>query len=136
MLYSKPVGAMEACDNEEGGTDVQVEINERLLRTIHQLAEELGRSEEEIMETAVLFYIQSLRILSGSLNPDSAGIGGIGAEIREYVGERPARSLEELFSRADRWQREHGVEPLSEEEAMELANEELHTMRRERRSAR
>lgn len=115
---------------------MQVEINERLLRTIHQLAEELGRSEEEIMETAVLFYIQSLRMLSGSLNPDSAGIGGIGAEIREYVGERPARSLEELFSRADRWQREHGVEPLSEEEAMELANEELHTMRRERRSAR
>lgn len=113
---------------------MQVEINERLLRTIHQLAEELGRSEEEIMETAVLFYVQSLRMLSGSLNPDSAGIG---AEIREiYVEEPPARSLEELFSGAERWQRKQGVESLSEEEAMELANEELHAMRRERRSAR
>lgn len=113
---------------------MQVEINEILLRTIHQLAEELGRSEEEIMETAVLFYVQSLRMLSGSLNPDSAGIG---AEIREiYVEEPPARSLEELFSEAERWQRKQGVKSLSEEEAMELANEELHAMRRERRSAR
>lgn len=113
---------------------MQVEINERLLQAIRQLAEELGRSEEEIMETAVLFYMQSLRILSGSLKPDPAGIG---AEIRkEYVGERPARSLEELFARAERWQQEHGVEPLSEEEVMKLANEELHDMRRERRSAR
>jgi hypothetical protein len=112
---------------------MQVEINERLLQAVHQLAQELGRSEEEVMETAVLFYMQSLRMLSDSLQPDS----GIGAEIRkEYVMERPAQSLEELFARAERWQQEHGVEPLSEEEAMKLANEELHAMRRERRSTR
>lgn len=36
---------------------MQVEINEKLLQTIRQLAEELGRSEEEVVETAVLFYI-------------------------------------------------------------------------------
>ena len=30
-----------------------------------------------------------------------------------------------------RWQRERGVEPLSEEEAMRPANEELHPWRRE-----
>lgn len=112
---------------------MQVEINEKLLQTIRQLAEELGRSEEEVVETAVLFYIQSLRMLSGSLECGS----DIRAEIRrEYVGERPARSLEELFARADRWQQEHGLEPLSDEETMELANEELHDMRSERRSAR
>lgn len=112
---------------------MQVEINERLLRAINQLAEELGRSEEEVMETAVLFYMQSLRMLSDSLQPDS----GIGTPIRKiYVKKPPAQSLEELFARAERWQREHGVEPLSEEEAMKLANEELHAMRRERRSAR
>ena len=112
---------------------MQLEINERLLQTIHQLAEELGRSEEEVMETAVFFYMQSLRMLSGSLRPDS----DIGAEIqKEYVKEPPSQSFEELFSRADRWQREQSVEPLADEEAMELANEELHAMRRERRSTR
>jgi hypothetical protein len=31
---------------------------------------------------------------------------------------------------------EEGVEPLSEDEAMELANDELHAMRRERREGR
>lgn len=113
---------------------MQVEINERLLQVIRQLAEEMGRSEEDVMETAVLFYMQSLRMLSGSLKPDFADIG---APIREfYLEEPPARSLEELFARAARWQQERGVEPLSDKEAMELANEELHAMRRERRSAR
>ncbi len=112
---------------------MQVEINERLLQTIHQLAEELGRSEEEVMEIAVLFYMQSLRMLSDSLQSEP----NIGREIRrEYVRPRPPKNLEELFARAERWQRKHGVEPLSEEEAMKLANEELHDMRRERRSAR
>jgi hypothetical protein len=112
---------------------MQVEVNERLLQAVHQLAEELGRSEEEVMETAVLFYMQSLRMLSDSFRPDS----GIGAEIRKvYVKEPSPRSLEELFARAERWQQEHGVESLSEEEAMKLANTELHAVRRERRSTR
>lgn len=112
---------------------MQVEINERLLQAIHQLAEELGLSEEEVMETAILFYMESLRMLSGSLKSDSADIG---APIRKiYVKEPPPQSLEELFSRANRWQQEQDVDPLPEEEAMELANEELHAMRRERRSA-
>lgn len=111
---------------------MQVEISERLLQTIHQLAEEIGRSEEEVLEIAVLFYMQSLRMLSDSVKSDSANLG---KPIREiYVKEPPPRSLEELFARADRWQREHSVKPLAEEEAIELANEELHDMRRERRS--
>lgn len=84
---------------------MQVEINERLLQTIHQLAEELGRSEEEVMETAVLFYMQSLRMLSGSLKTDFAAA----RTPKHYGGEPPTQSLKELLARADRWQREHGV---------------------------
>ena len=45
-------------------------------------------------------------------------------------------SFEDLFERVERGRRERGVEPLSEEEAMRLANEELHAWRRERREAR
>lgn len=40
---------------------------------------------------------------------------------------------EKFFDKVERRQREEGVEPLSEDEAMKLANEELHAMRRERR---
>jgi hypothetical protein len=43
------------------------------------------------------------------------------------------QSIVALFARIDRERRERGVKPLSEEEAMRLANEELHAMRRERR---
>jgi chromatin segregation and condensation protein Rec8/ScpA/Scc1 (kleisin family) len=41
-------------------------------------------------------------------------------------------SLLTLLKHIDQKQREKGVEPLSEEEAMRLANEELHAMRRDR----
>jgi hypothetical protein len=43
--------------------------------------------------------------------------------------------VEDLFYRLERRRREEGVEPLSEEEAISLANEQLHAMRRERRVA-
>ncbi|MGH3090463.1 MAG: hypothetical protein ACRDSJ_24550 [Rubrobacteraceae bacterium] len=60
----------------------------------------------------------------------------IGREIRKIYA-TPSRfespgSFREYFEEAARWQEENGVEPLSDEEAMELADEELHTMRRER----
>jgi hypothetical protein len=51
--------------------------------------------------------------------------------VRRYL-ERPG-SLSELFERIERGQRERGVEPLSDEEAMKLAVEEQHAWRRERR---
>jgi hypothetical protein len=44
--------------------------------------------------------------------------------------------LAELFERMDWGRKERGIEPLSEEEAMRLANEELHAMRRERTAER
>ena len=57
--------------------------------------------------------------------------------IRSYLVLAPRRSnsLGDFFEDLERRRREEGVEPLSEEEAIDLANEELHAMRRERRAA-
>lgn len=111
----------------------RLKIDENLLRLIHELAEEQGRSEEAVMEAAVLFYAQSLRMLSEPPSLDSASIG---RPIRKvHIKPRP-ENLGEFFSGVLRQQRERGVEPLSEDEAMELANEELHAMRRERKVSR
>ena len=52
--------------------------------------------------------------------------------VRRYL--RRAGSLAELLDRADRWQRQQGVELLSEDEAMKLSVEEQHLWRRERRA--
>lgn len=82
----------------------KTEIDVELLKELRRRAEDQGRPETEVLEEAVRRYLDA------------------------------PRTLAELFDRADRWQREHDVEPLTEEEAMELANEELHAMRRERRT--
>lgn len=81
----------------------KTEIDIELLEELRRRAEDQGRPETEVLEEAVRRYLDA------------------------------PRTLAELFDRADRWQRERNVEPLTEEEAMELANEELHAMRRERR---
>lgn len=82
----------------------KTEIDVELLKELRRRAEDQGRPETEVLEEAVRRYRDA------------------------------PRTLAELFDRAHRWQREHDVEPLTEEEAMELANEELHAMRRERRT--
>ena len=56
-------------------------------------------------------------------------------DISVAVPARPGR-LDELFERIDRGQQERGVEPICEKEAMRLADEELHALRRERRIGR
>lgn len=83
----------------------KTEINAQLLEELRRMAKEQGRPEGELLEEAVRRYLLS---------------------------ERPG-TLVELFEGADRWQRERGLDPLSDEEAMKLADEELHAMRRERR---
>ena len=118
---------------------MQVEINDWLLRMIRQLAEDQDRSPTEVLEEAISLYMTFLAFrgevagLSGG-SPPEGDTTSIGKPIREvYISspqERP-RSLEELFERIDRWQRERGVEPLSEEEAMRLAVEEQRASRRE-----
>ena len=82
---------------------MQTEIDDRLLRELRELASEQGRSERELLDEAVLRYL------------------------------RGRAGLKQLLEDADRWQKEQGVEPLSDEEAMRLADEELHAARRERR---
>ncbi len=58
--------------------------------------------------------------------------------VRRYLARAPRRSnsLGEFFEKVERRWFEEGVEPLSEDEAMALANDELHAMRRERREGR
>jgi hypothetical protein len=58
--------------------------------------------------------------------------------VRSYLVLAPKRSdsLGAFFENLERRRREEGIEQLSEEEAISLANEELHAMRRERREAR
>ncbi len=84
----------------------KTEIDARLLKELRHRAEQQGRPETEVLEEAVRRYLDA------------------------------PRTLAELFDRAAQWQREHGVESLTDEEAMKLANEELHAMRRERRAER
>jgi chromatin segregation and condensation protein Rec8/ScpA/Scc1 (kleisin family) len=48
---------------------------------------------------------------------------------------RRSGTLEEFFEKVELRRREEGVQTLSEYEAMRLANEELHAMRRERRES-
>lgn len=87
---------------------MQTEIDGKLLAEVRKLAEKQGRPEKEILDEAVERYLEP---------------------------GRRSGSLEELFERIDRGQRERGVEPLSEEEAERIAYEELHAMRRERKAA-
>jgi hypothetical protein len=83
---------------------MQAEISAELLEELRRRAREQGRPERELLDEAVKIYL-----------------------------ERPG-SLAELFEGIDRGQRERGVAPLSEDEAMHLAVEEQHAWRRERKS--
>lgn len=84
---------------------MRVEINEDLLRQVRAIARDRGLTEEELVEAAVASYVMRVS--------------------------KP----EALFDRIDLYQRLRGVDPLSEDEAMKVAYEELHAMRRDRRSA-
>jgi hypothetical protein len=110
---------------------LNIEISGRLVPLLLQLARRQGRGPDEITEEAVWRY---LKWVSEGTEPGP----GIGRELEEiYVDppEEPARRPEDfllgLFQQIDREQRERGVDPLSQEEAMRLADEELHAMRRE-----
>jgi hypothetical protein len=88
----------------------KTEISAELLEELRRKARDQGRSERELLEEAVRRYLRGSATRYGS--------------------------LEELFERIDRGQKERGVEPLSEEEAERIAYEELHAMRSERKAPR
>jgi hypothetical protein len=90
---------------------VETKISRDLMEVVRAQAKREGRNPEEVVEDAVRNYLSR-------------------------AGKNPARGFPEIFDSIDRYQKEHGVEPLSEEEAMKLAVEEQHAWRRERREQR
>ena len=86
------------------------EIDAGLLEELRARAHEQSRTEGELLEEIVRSYL--------------------------VLAPRRSNSLGEFFEVLERRRWEEGVEELSEEEAISLANEELHAMRRERREAR
>ncbi len=87
----------------------RTEIDAGLLEELRDRAHEQHRTEGELLEEIVRSYL--------------------------VLAPRRSNSLGGFFAGLERRRREEGVEPLSEEEAISLANEELHAMRRERREA-
>jgi hypothetical protein len=87
----------------------RTEIDARLLEELRAKAHQQSRTESELLEEIIRSYL--------------------------VLAPRRASSLGRFFEDLERRRREEGVEPLSEEEAIDLANEELHAMRRERRAA-
>ncbi len=87
----------------------RTEIDAGLLEELRTRAHEQSRTEGELLEEIVRSYL--------------------------VLGLRQSGSLEEFFEDLERRRRLDGVEPLSEEEAISLANEELHAMRRERKES-
>jgi hypothetical protein len=107
----------------------RTELDSELLTELREVARQEDRGEGEVLEEAVKLFL-NLR------NQFVHGYPYVGRGAREIIA-TPSRfrspgSLRKYFEEAARWQEENGVEPLSDEEAMELANEELHAMRRER----
>jgi metal-responsive CopG/Arc/MetJ family transcriptional regulator len=99
---------------------VRAEIDEQLLLEIQHIAKLQGRDESEVLQDAVRYFLTSYAYFAEALKPRSAG----------------SADLVELLKRIDRGQRERGVEALSDYEAMRLADEELHAMRREQGTGR
>ena len=110
---------------------IQAEIREDLYRVVRALAEREGRDEGAVIEEASILFLMLRNHFVHSpgdrLDPALVDI------LESQAGES---SLDALFRRIERGQRERGAEALSEEEAMRLADEELHAMRRERRTGR
>lgn len=87
----------------------RTEIDAGLLEELRARAREQSRTEGELLEEIVRSYL--------------------------VLAPRHSSSLGGFFEGLERRRREEGVEPLPENEAISLANEELHAMRRERREA-
>ena len=100
---------------------MQVEISGRLLRLIRALAEAQGRSEDEVLEEAVLRYLREMGI---------EGEPGVGRELGEiYVGSPSDRPQDPFLSLITRMSSRFD---LDEDEAMRIAVEEQRAFRRER----
>jgi|SRR5215211_188577 len=108
---------------------VRTEIREDLYRVVRDLAEKEGRDEGTIIEEALVLFLQ----LRNYFVHTPVGLGSV-VPPHDLSSSPGLGNMEEFFEYIDRWQRESGIETLSEEAAISLANEELHDMRRERRT--
>ena len=80
----------------------ETKIDQGLVERARERARKEGREESDVIEDA----------------------------LRRYLGEAVGGSFGEVLDGVAAWQRKHGVEQLSEEEAMKLAVEEQHASRR------
>lgn len=87
----------------------ETRIDRELLERARQRAREEGCEESDVIEAALKRYLDR--------------------EDRRDP-EHEEASFEEILDGVADWQREHGVEPLSEDEAMRLAVEAQHAYRR------
>ncbi len=94
----------------------RTEVSTQLMEEVRRVAREQSRSESEVVDEAVALFL-SLRHRF----------------VRGEFAEEPSGGLKGFFEHVADWQRERGVEPLSDEEAAKLADEELRAMRKERR---
>ncbi len=107
----------------------RTELDSELLRAVREVARKEDRGEREVLEEAVGLFLS----LRNRFVPDDFDSNRRERKIYETPSRfESAGSFREYFEEAARWQEENGVEPLSDEEAMELADQELQAMRRER----
>jgi hypothetical protein len=112
-----------------------ISIDRRLVSVLLAVAQEQERLPVEVVQEALLRYFRELGVhVELDWDIDIA----IDAPRRRThagqsvsLGHPPEVPIDALFQLIDQEQRERGVEPLSEEEAMRIASEELHAMRRE-----
>jgi hypothetical protein len=104
---------------------VQTEISRELMKAMRSLAESEGRGEGAVIEEALVIFLMLRNHFV--YFPTGRGSAVSFDILSSHLG---TGSLDKLFERIDRGQRD--IEPLSEEEAMHLADEELHVMRQEK----
>jgi hypothetical protein len=110
---------------------VQMEIREDLYRAVRDLAVKEGRDEGAVMEEALVLFLMLRNHFVHTLARRGSTVSSDILSSSPGLG-----NMEEFFEYIDRWQREKGIESPSDEEAIRVANEELHAMRHERRAGR
>ncbi len=103
---------------------MEVNLNAKLMQILVRLANEQGRSENELLDEAVLRYIRELGV--EDYEPD---IGRPIRRVRVEPIEEPGPPRNDLLALLDRMSSRFD---LDEEEAMRIALEEQKAFRRER----
>jgi hypothetical protein len=103
---------------------VQVEISEQLLGLVRDIAEAEGRSEAEVLEEAVLRYLEVVKERGKTVTGEGRGI-----LVRPL--DWPERPRDPFLVLLDRMRSQFNLD--DPDEAMRIAVEEQHAARQERR---